>query len=88
MDDKLKSLYWVQYEAYLPDKPYTYDYEHSPLSVTLGDYEFFTNTDVVGFDPNRKRRLSTDGAMARQYLASKGYSLPRDWAYARHRRSE
>jgi hypothetical protein len=51
--------------------------------VTLGDCEFFTDTDVVEFDPHRKRRHGTDGAMARQFLASKGYSLLKDWAYAR-----
>ena len=82
-EDKLKSVYWVQYEAYLPGKPYTYDYDDSPLRETLGDYTFYTDTDVVGFDPHRKRRRGTDGAMARQFLASKGYSLPADWAYAR-----
>jgi hypothetical protein len=82
-DDNLKSVYWIQYEAYLPDKPYTYDYDDSPLQVMLGEYEFHTDTAVVGFDPNRKRRRGTDGAMARQFLASKGYYFPEDFAYAR-----
>ncbi|MDH3588747.1 MAG: hypothetical protein OEQ74_05025 [Gammaproteobacteria bacterium] len=85
-DDKLKSVYWVQYEAYLPAKSYTYDYDDSPLRVALGNYEFYTDTAFVEFDPdpNRKRRRGTDGAMARQFLASKGdYVFPRDFAYAR-----
>lgn len=82
-DDELKSVYWVQYEAYLPDKPWTYDYEDSPLRVTLGEYEFFTDTAVVSFDPDRKRRRGTDGAMARAFLASKGYVFPGEFAYAR-----
>ena len=82
-DDKLKSVYWVQYEAYLPDKPYTYDYDDSPLRVTLDDFEFYTATEVVKFDPDRKRRRGTDGAMARQFLASKAYVFPNDFAYAR-----
>lgn len=82
-DGSLKSLYWVQYEAYLPGKRYTYDYDDSPLRVTLGDYEFFTDTEAVAFDPDRKRKRGTDGAMAREFLAGKGYSLPREWAYAR-----
>lgn len=82
-DDTLKSVYWVQYEAYLPGKPWTYDYDDSPLRVTLGDYEFFTDTAVVSFDPDRKRKQGTDGAMARQFLASKGYVFPREFAYAR-----
>lgn len=82
-DDKLESVFWVQYEAYLPNKPYTYDYDDSPLQLTLGDYVFHTDTDVFAFDPNRKRRRGTDGAMARQFLASKGYSYPSEVAYAR-----
>ena len=82
-DGTLKSVYWVQYEAYLPGKPWTYDYDDSPLRVTLGNYEFFTDTAVVSFDPDRKRRKGTDGAMARQFLASKGLVFPREFAYAR-----
>jgi len=82
-DDTLKSVYWVQYEAYLPDKPYTYDYDDSPLRLNLGDYEFFTDTAVGEFDPSIKRRPGTDGAMARQFLASKGYMYPADYIYAR-----
>ena len=82
-DNELKSVYWVQYEAYLPGKHYTYDYDDSPLRLTLGDYEFYTDTDVVEFDPNKERQRGTDGAMARQFLAGKGYVFPNDFAYAR-----
>ncbi len=82
-DGKLESVYWVQYEAYLPGKPYTYDYRDSPLRVTLGDYEFMTDTEFFAFDPNRKRRRGTDGSMVRQFLASKGLEYPREVAYAR-----
>ncbi len=82
-DDELKSVYWVQYEAYLPGKGYTYDYDDSPLRVRLGDLEFYTDTEVAEFDPDRKRRRGTDGAMARQFLRGKGYVFPRDFAYAR-----
>lgn len=82
-DDKLKSVYWVQYEAYLPDNYYSYDYEDSPLRVTLDDYEFYTDTAAVTFDPDKKRARGTDGALARQLLASKGYVFPNNFAYAR-----
>ncbi len=82
-DNKLRSVYWIQYEAYLPDKRYTYDYDDSPLRLTLGDYEFYTDTAMVAFDPDRKRPRGTDGAMAREFLASKGFVFPRDFAYAR-----
>jgi len=82
-DDKLKSVYWVQYEGYLPDNDYTYDYDDSPLRVTLGDTAFFTDAEIVESDPNRKRRRGTDGAMARELLASHGYTFPANFAYAR-----
>lgn len=82
-DARLKSVFWVQYEAYLPDKQHKYDYEDSPLRVTLDDYEFYTDTAVVESNPNRKAARGSDGAMARQFLASKGYLLPTDFAYAR-----
>lgn len=82
-DDKLKSVYWVQYEAYLPGKSYTYDYDDSPLRVSIGDFEFYTDTAVFEFDFDKKRARGTDGAMARQFLASKGYRYPRQVGYAR-----
>ena len=82
-DGKLQSVYWVQYEAYLPDKPYAYDYSDSPLRVKLGEYEFFTDTAAFYNDPTLKRRRGTDGAMVRQFLASKGYGYPEQVMYAR-----
>jgi len=82
-DGKLKSVYWVQYEAYLPGKSYTYDYDDSPLRLSLGEYEFFTDTAVFYNDPTRKRRRGTDGAMVRQFLTAKGYSYPDQVMYAR-----
>ncbi|NNC98947.1 MAG: hypothetical protein HKN85_02070 [Gammaproteobacteria bacterium] len=82
-DGKLKSFYWVQYEAYLPGKSYTYDYDDSPLRLMLGDYEFYTDTEAFHFDPNKKRKRGTDGAMVRQFLARKGFSYPEEVLYAR-----
>ena len=82
-DDKLESVYWVQHEAYLPGKRYTYNYDDSPLQVTLGDYVFQTDTEVFEFDPNKKRKQGTDGARAREFLASKGYTYPHEVVYAR-----
>jgi len=82
-DGELASVYWVQYEAYLPDKPYTYDYDDSPLRVTLGDYVFHTDTEAFAFDPDKKRRRGSDGSMAREFLAGKGYTYPSEVAYAR-----
>ncbi len=82
-DNRLKSVYWIQYEAYLPGKPWTYDYDDSPLRVTLGDVELFTDTAVFEFDPDVERSRGTDGAAARSFLALRGYTYPRHNAYAR-----
>lgn len=82
-EGKLQSIYWVQFEAYLPDKPYTYDYEDSPLRVNLGEYEFFTDAEAFHFDPEKKRKRGTDGAMVREFLASKGYAYPSEVLYSR-----
>ena len=67
----------------MPEKSYTYDYDDSPLRVKLGDYELFTDVEAFHYDPEKKRKAGTDGAMVRQFLASKGYSYPTEVAYAR-----
>lgn len=82
-DNKLRSVYWIQFEAYLPDNSYEYDYEDSPLRLQLGDYDFFADTAAVQSDPERKRRRGTDGARAREFLQSKGYTFPQNYVYAR-----
>ena len=80
---ELQSVYWIQFEGYLPDNDYAYDYDDSPLRLTLGDLEFYADTTPAESDPDRKRARGTDGAMARTLLASKGYEFPRHFAYAR-----
>ncbi len=82
-DGRLKSVYWIQYEAYLPGKPYTYDYSDQPLRVNLGAYEFLTDTAAFHNDPQKKRRRGTDGTLVRQFLASKGLVYPDEVIYAR-----
>lgn len=82
-NENLKSFFWVQFEAYLPDNSYTYDYDDSPGRLQLGDFDFYVDTEVVASDPNRKQRRGTDGAMMRQFLASKGFTLPLNFLYAR-----
>lgn len=82
-DGSLKSIYWIQFEAYLPGKPYRYDYDDSPLRIDLGGARFFVDTAVFHNDPERERRRGTDGALVREFLASKGLSYPDEVVYAR-----
>jgi hypothetical protein len=81
-DGQTKSLYWVQYEAYLPDNDYSYDYEDSPGRMTIGPLEFYVDTDIVVANPST-RRAGSDAAMIRQLLDSKGFEYPLLFAYAR-----
>ncbi len=82
-DGTLKSVYWIQYEGYLPDKPYRYNYEDSPLRVDIDGYEFYTDTAAGKPSPDIAVRSGSDGALARQLLRREGYSLPKHVAYAR-----
>lgn len=82
-DDVLKSVYWIQYEGYLPDKPYQYDYSNSPLRVNIDGYEFYTDTAAGQPAPDIAVRRGSDGALARRLLRREGYALPQHVAYAR-----
>lgn len=82
-NNELLSLYWVQFEGYLPDNSYQYDYEGSPGRMDLDGYEFYVDTEVVQSVPNKKRKKGTDGARAREFLKTKGYTIPLNYAYAR-----
>ena len=78
----MKSFFWVQFEEYLPDNSYQYDYEDSPARLQLNDYNFYLDTAAVRSNPKNRRRGS-DGSLARQFLQSKGYAIPEEFTYAR-----
>lgn len=83
-DRSLKSFVWIQFEGFLPDNDYTYDYSSSPLRLQIGEFDFFT--DTAAGTSSRFMRLGwpgTDGYLARKYASDKGYSMPDDYAYAR-----
>ena len=83
-DGKLKSFIWIQFEGFLPDNDYTYDYTGSPLRLQIGEFDFYTDTAPGA--SNRFLRLGwprTDGYLARKFAADKGYAMPDDYAYAR-----
>ncbi len=83
-DNKLKSLYWVQFEAYLPDNTYQFDYEDSPARLQLNDYELYLDTSFGHANPGQKKSSSrSDGYLVREFLLSKGYDIPEEYTYAR-----
>ncbi|MGI9594950.1 MAG: hypothetical protein ACR2QK_02245 [Acidimicrobiales bacterium] len=82
-DGTVKSMFWIQFEAFLPDNDYTYDYTAAPLRRQIDDFEFFTDTAPGKSAPFRLEWPGTDGALARRFWADQGYSWPDDYAYAR-----
>ena len=83
-DGTLKSFVWIQYEGFLPDNDFTYNYSGSPLRLQIGAFDFYT--DTAAGTSNRFLRLGwpgTDGYLARKFAADNGYTMPDDYAYAR-----
>ena len=83
-DGTLKSIFWIQFEGFLPDNNYIYDYSGSPLRLQIGAFDFYT--DTAAGELNRFFRLGwpgTDGYLARKFAVDKGYTMPDNYAYAR-----
>ena len=73
-DKRIKRIYWVQFEAYLPSRPelkHTYD---SVRHMTLGGMDFLVDTWAERTD--RREEVDSDGAHLKARLRSAGYSLP------------
>lgn len=81
-DRELTSLYWIQFEEFLPSNSYEYDYGDSPAQLNINDYNFYLDTAAVKSNPKNRKRGS-DGSLARKFLQSKGYSIPHEYVYAR-----
>jgi len=81
-DKRIRSLYWVQFEEYLPENSYRYDYSESPERMKINDLDFYLDTEAYHSDP-RKRKKGSDGSLARQFVQSKGFIYPDDFFYAR-----
>lgn len=70
---RIKRLYWVQFEGYLPTNNNTYRYKPTKL-VNLGGFEFIADAYARNVKAN-PARADSDGARARTFLESKGYRM-------------
>lgn len=82
-DGSLKSLFWIQFESFLPDNQFTYNYADQPIRTEIDGFRFFTDTAAGKTAPIAFEWPGTDGKLARGFLRDNGYSWPDNYAYAR-----
>ncbi|MFL6276350.1 MAG: hypothetical protein ACJ74G_14265 [Blastocatellia bacterium] len=75
-DGRIKRLYWVQFEGYLPSNTHTYSYK-SNQTADIGGLAFFADAAARNMKINVSRPDS-DGSRARAFLESKGYRMASD----------
>ncbi|HMV83471.1 MAG TPA: hypothetical protein PLD20_18825 [Blastocatellia bacterium] len=72
---RIKRLYWIQFEGYLPENTNTYNYR-SNQKVNLGGLEFIA--DAYARKLQAGGRPDSDGARAQAFLKDKGYRMASD----------
>lgn len=75
-DGRIKRMYWIQFEGYLPSNTHAYDYKVTK-TVNIGGLDFVADAYARNIKAN-PGRPDSDGSRARAFLASKGYSLGSD----------
>lgn len=73
---RVKRLYWVQFEGYLPTNTHAYNYKVNK-TVNIGGLDFIADAYPRNMRTNPSRPDS-DGARARSFLESKGYRMASD----------
>ncbi len=73
---RIKRLYWVQFEGYLPSNSHKYQYKVNK-SVNIGGFDFIADAYARNIKAN-PGRADSDGSRARAFLESKGFRWPSD----------
>jgi hypothetical protein len=72
---RIKRLLWIQYEGYLPSNTHTYDYRDSTISHSGQSWHHRIAPARI---PDQEPRPDSDGARARAFLRSKGWTVGPD----------
>ncbi len=72
---RIKRMYWVQFEGYLPSNTHTYDYKGKTLDI--GGLSFVVDAQARNISGNQGR-ADSDGNRARRFLESKGFRMASD----------
>jgi hypothetical protein len=84
-EGRVRRLYWVQFEGYLPSNTHAYDYKGTK-TVNVGGLEFIADAQARQIPPpsadlaTQPANKISDGDHARAFLASKGFRLASDQA--------
>jgi hypothetical protein len=73
---RIKRLYWIQFEGYLPNNTHAYDYKVNK-QVTIGGFDFIADAYARNIKGN-PGRSDSDSNRARVFLESKGYRMGSD----------
>ncbi|HEX8494626.1 MAG TPA: hypothetical protein VF658_17400 [Pyrinomonadaceae bacterium] len=73
---RVRRMYWIQFEGYLPSNTHTYKYKVNK-SVQIGGLDFIADAYPRNIKAN-PGRPDSDGSRARGFLESKGYRLASD----------
>ena len=77
----IQRLFWLQYEGFLPNNDFTFDYEQQPLNMQHGGLQWKCNMFMIV--PRRDEDPDTDGARFRSFLRSKGVHIPPQYVQLR-----
>lgn len=77
---RIKRMYWVQFEGYLPGNSHSYRYKANK-TINLGGLEFIADAYARNVNAN-PGRPDSDGSRARAFLESKGFRMASDEALA------
>ena len=75
-DGRIKRMYWIQFEGYLPSNTHIYRYK-SEKTVDIGGLNFFADAFARNIKVNTTRPDS-DGSRAQTFLQDKGFRMASD----------
>lgn len=73
-DKKIKRLFIVQFEGFLPSNTHTYNYNFDKALVMAG-HKFRQNTYAYSNEASEKENPQNEGALTARFLKEKGYIL-------------
>jgi hypothetical protein len=72
-DRKIKRLYWIQFEGYLPSNTHTYNYQSTKV-IKIGHLDFFADA-IARNIKSGPSRPGSDGTRTQEFLKSKGFTI-------------